>query len=38
MFIIFANNLISKAVITDEEYMTKNPRQITRCEEPIYLD
>ncbi len=38
MFIIFANNLISKAVITDEEYMTKNPREITRCEDPIYLN
>ncbi len=40
MFIIFANNLISKAVITDEEYMSmsQNSREITRCEEPIYLN
>jgi hypothetical protein len=38
MFIIFANNLISRNVITDEEYMTKNPREITRCEDPIYLN
>ena len=38
MFIIFANNLISRNVITDEEYMTKNPREITRGEERSYVN
>lgn len=36
--IVFANTLISKKLITNEEYMAKNSREITRCDEPIYLE
>jgi uncharacterized membrane protein (DUF106 family) len=36
--IVFANTIISKKLITDEEYMAKNSREITRCDEPIYLN
>ncbi len=36
--IVFANTLISKKLITDDEYMSKNSREITRCDEPIYLN
>jgi|GEM_PF-1639020 len=36
--IILANTIISKNLITDEEYMAKNSREITRCDEPIYLN
>jgi len=35
--IVFANTIISKKLITDEEYTAKNYREITRCDEPIYL-
>lgn len=36
--IIFANTIISKNLITNEEYITKNSREITRCDEPIYVN
>lgn len=36
--IVFANTIISKNLITDEEYISKNNREITKCEEPIYMN
>lgn len=36
--IIFANTIISKNLITDEEYMARNNRKITKCDEPIYIN
>jgi len=36
--IVFANTIISKKLITNEEYMAKNSREITRCDEPVYLN
>lgn len=35
--IVFSNTLISKTLISDEEYIVKNSREISRCDEPIYL-
>ncbi len=35
--IVFAHSIISKNIITDEEYTHQNHRELDRCEEPMYL-
>jgi len=34
-FIIFANTLVSKKLITDQEYLVRNSREMDRCSETI---
>ncbi len=35
--IIFLHSIISKNIITNEEYISQNHRELDRCEEPRYL-
>lgn len=35
--IIFTHQLISLNVISDDEYISQNHRELDRCEEPIYM-
>lgn len=35
--IVFLHSLISKTIITEDEYISQNHREIDRCDEPIYL-
>ena len=34
--IIFAHSIISKNIITDDEYITQNHREIERCDEQLH--
>jgi hypothetical protein len=35
--IIFTHKIISLNIISDDEYISQNHREMDRCEEPIYL-
>lgn len=35
--IVFTHKVISTNIITDDEYIAQNHREMDRCEEPIYL-
>lgn len=35
--IVFLHSIISKTIITEDEYVSQHHREMDRCDEPIYL-